>query len=452
LEVKTIMDTWTLQKGFPVITVIRDYDSNSATVSQSRFLVTFSPEMKETKAGEHTYRWWIPLTFTEADGNFNNTNTRDWMENSTHTKQVTGMPNRNTAVVFNVQQTGYYRVNYDQRNWELLSKQLRRDHTTIHVINRAQIMDDSLNLAKSGLLSYTTALKLTSYLDREVEYIPWVSALSGLSYLNKMLKRTPAYGDFKRYMLRLIDPIYTKLGFTEKKDDSHLDILLRRKVVYWACSMGNKDCNQRAREKFSDWMQTQDPDGEGRNPVSVNLKYETYCTAIEDGDEEEWQFGWERYKSSQVASEKSTILSSLGCTRKVWLLNRYLNMSMTSSSGVRRQDGALVIGSVARNTVGRYLAFDFVQDKWPEVKNYFGGLFTLTRVMKSTMANRNTGYEVTQLKNFRDKYKSDLGSAQRAVNQAIENGEANVIWMKTNYESIWSWIKEQNRASPRSQY
>ena len=46
--------------------------------------------------------------------------------------------------------------------------------------------------------SLQTSLSLTSYLAKETDYIPWSAALSGLSYINKMLKRTPAYGDFKR--------------------------------------------------------------------------------------------------------------------------------------------------------------------------------------------------------------------------------------------------------------
>ena len=32
-------------------------------------------------------------------------------------------------------------------------------------------------------------------------------------------------------MLRLVDPIYRKLGFTSRPDDTHLDILLRKKAV-----------------------------------------------------------------------------------------------------------------------------------------------------------------------------------------------------------------------------
>ena len=39
MDVKTVMDTWTLQMGFPVVTVTRQYGDNTARVEQTRFLV-----------------------------------------------------------------------------------------------------------------------------------------------------------------------------------------------------------------------------------------------------------------------------------------------------------------------------------------------------------------------------------------------------------------------------
>ena len=34
-----MMDTWTLQMGFPLVTVTRQYRDNTARVEQTRFLV-----------------------------------------------------------------------------------------------------------------------------------------------------------------------------------------------------------------------------------------------------------------------------------------------------------------------------------------------------------------------------------------------------------------------------
>ena len=52
------------------------------------------------------------------------------------------------------------------------------------------------------------------------------------------------------------------------------------------------------------------------------MKKLVYCTAIAMGDEREWDFGWERFKNSQVASEKDMILNALTCTKKEGLLKR----------------------------------------------------------------------------------------------------------------------------------
>ena len=39
MDVKTVMDTWTLQSGFPVVRVTRNYEENKATVQQNKFRV-----------------------------------------------------------------------------------------------------------------------------------------------------------------------------------------------------------------------------------------------------------------------------------------------------------------------------------------------------------------------------------------------------------------------------
>ena len=38
ISVKDVMDTWTLQMGYPVVTVTRNYLNNSMKIKQTRFL------------------------------------------------------------------------------------------------------------------------------------------------------------------------------------------------------------------------------------------------------------------------------------------------------------------------------------------------------------------------------------------------------------------------------
>ena len=80
MTVKAIMDTWTLQMGYPLLTVTRDYNG-SVTISQTRFLTednnnnTGSLEEEE----EEEYRWWIPVSYVTPGGDFNRTVPQFWL-------------------------------------------------------------------------------------------------------------------------------------------------------------------------------------------------------------------------------------------------------------------------------------------------------------------------------------------------------------------------------------
>ena len=57
LTVGQIMDTWTLKKGYPVVTLERDYNNNKVKLSQKWFLL--NPEKQSL---ENTEKWYIPFT------------------------------------------------------------------------------------------------------------------------------------------------------------------------------------------------------------------------------------------------------------------------------------------------------------------------------------------------------------------------------------------------------
>ena len=98
--------------------------------------------------------------------------------------------------------TGFYRVNYDAANWKLLIDYLlSENYNKIHPVNRAQLIDDALNLARAGELDYETALDLTTYLSLENDYITWYAALNNLAYLRRRIVGTANFESFKVTLL-----------------------------------------------------------------------------------------------------------------------------------------------------------------------------------------------------------------------------------------------------------
>ncbi|XP_042889263.1 aminopeptidase N-like [Penaeus japonicus] len=441
LSVKKIMDTWTLQMGYPVIKVTRSSDGTSATVTQERFLLVKNLNSTDT----HDYKWWVPLSYTtETSPDFETTKPQRWMMDTEQELTISSLPAKDKWVIFNVQETGYYRVNYDAENWNLIIQQLKDNHESIHVINRAQIIDDVLSLARAGQVSYDTALSVNAYLGKEVEYVPWYSALNNLGYLENMFTRSSGYGNLKTYLLDLLIPLYESVGFDDNLNDPHLDQYKRVKALSWACNLGYQDCVDNSQNLFNTWVQNPS----NTSLISPNLKSTVYCTGVAEGGEEEWNFAWQQYLGSNVATEKSKLLSAMGCTKEVWILSRYLDMAFTEGSGIRKQDASQVFAAVARNDVGRYLAWNYLRDQWEKIADYYGsGLFAIARIIKAATRAFNTKLELAELVLFKEEHAGQLGTATRAVDQAIERTENNINWMDNNYEVIMKWLEDNGYSS-----
>ena len=92
----------------------------------------------------------------------------------------------NAWILANVKHAGFYRVNYDLNNWNLLIEQLNNDHTLIDSTSRAQLIDDSFNLGRAEKLDQLFYLKVLGYLDKETDPLPFAAAFNGLDYIADM--------------------------------------------------------------------------------------------------------------------------------------------------------------------------------------------------------------------------------------------------------------------------
>ncbi|XP_033725116.1 aminopeptidase N-like isoform X1 [Pecten maximus] len=438
-DVKEIMDTWTLQMNFPLVTVTKN-GATGLKATQKRYLRDYNAVDPGTYPSPYNYRWEIPFTYTTSSSPMFYQTDADvkWMRKDSDTIYIANaISSSDTWVIANVKQYGYYRVNYDSDNWAALVDQLKTDPLVIDPVNRAQIINDAWNLAKSGDLPIETALSTVEYLDKEPEYIVWDSAIGELGYVKSMLERTELYGPFSKFMKHKVREPFTKITLNNT-GATHLESYLRATLASQACGYGIDQCVLESKQLFASWLQNPN----APNPIDASLRGTVYCTAIAHGGVEEWDFAYRMFKASNVAGEQGRLMAALACSKETWILSRYLVYSITPDK-IRKQDATSVIVYISNNPIGRALAWDFVRGHWDFLMNeYGGGSFSFSRLLSGLSSKFNTDFEIAQLNDFLEK-NPDMGSGTRAFKQAIEKTNSNVKWMNENYGKVETWLRDQ---------
>jgi aminopeptidase N len=126
----------------------------------------------------------------------------------------------NNWIIGNIQHSGFYRVNYNQHNWNLLIEQLNNNHELIHPINRGQLLDDSFNLGRSTILDQIVFLNITKYLVKELHTIPFQVVLKeGFDYIETMLQSNyTQLVNFQKYCRFIYQNNYNRLAWNTSID------------------------------------------------------------------------------------------------------------------------------------------------------------------------------------------------------------------------------------------
>lgn len=361
LDVATILGPFTDMPGYPVVTVVST-GPRSATLSQKRFFL--NPDTED----DVNPMWIIPITvYHPNDGSDDKA---VFMENFVQTFTVGTSP-----YIINYRQDGYYRVNYDLDNWVALQELMATNPGSIDKLNRAQIYDDSFNLARAQQLDYSVPLELSKALSSEDEYIPMYSALKAIGFLDNMLRQDEGvYPLLQTYVKNLLVGTYNDLGFDAQPDDTYPTVMKRNLVVEWMCLYRYESCVAAAQSSFAAWMNETDPDA--ANPVNVNQRELIYEIAVREAEgREEFDFLLARLPNVVALGETSNILYGLGQTEDVALIEELLDLTVTAGSPIRSSDARYVYRSVGATAVGRGVQFNWLVENYGAIKEYFQDLF-----------------------------------------------------------------------------
>lgn len=231
--------------------------------------------------------------------------------------------------LFNKYQIGYYRVNYDLKNWNKLIEKLNSDSfTDIPQMNRAQLIDDVMTLASDNYISYGIALSLLKYLERETEYMPWRAALNHFDKFDFMLKGSPLHGKFRRFarkILRRFSFEFSPEKYSETANVGLVQSYATELVLDLNCRFKDETC---LRE--TGILVGLEADGWH---VDKSLQITVICNGLKTGDKTDaFTKLFHKLQSSNDQSERLRLIDGLLCSPDRNLLHAFLETTLINTT------------------------------------------------------------------------------------------------------------------------
>ncbi|KAE8741352.1 hypothetical protein FOCC_FOCC013119 [Frankliniella occidentalis] len=419
-SVKSIMDSWTLRTGFPVLTVTRDYGAGTAKVAQERFLVATNANESTAPVaqGEAACCWGVPLWVktvplcsnrTTSGCNSSSTEELLWLLRAEVT--LAGLPPGPGGLLLNGARAGYYRTNYDATNWAMLTESL----DSLTDLERAGLVDDALALAGAGRLGYDVPLALLQRLPRDAPSLAWVAALPWLAKLTHLLHGVPAGGAagsggdnaFTRWARALAgDLLRVSEGLRLSTDP--VDHAFVSRVQLWACGLGVPGC-----------LGTTGPSREARQGFDASVLCKAQKTEKEWGD-----------VLSKYLSENPAFIPKLAeCIQSQEAAKGMLELAALETNHEQLTEDLLE--KLTANPYSYNAVVDFLKDNWMQLQAKFGTIDD--EIAKSILPYVKNENQIIQLEKMISSKKNG---------HLMNEGKHNVWWLQYQAEKLLEMVNK----------
>lgn len=339
LNVRDLFGSWSNQKGFPLLKVTRNYENGSVTISQERYTQVYRPDEIDPST------WWIPYNFASANNpEFDDTTPSNWLPKGT--REILIEPNNETQwkntdwLLFNRQQTGFYRILYDEENYKLVNKALNsNERKKIHPLTRSQYLNDLYEFVRSGRLKPQVLIEALRYLKDETSYAPWVSAINAITELKQIFEAKNKSDDFNKFVVKLATPFYRNKTLNAVKGEGPLDISARSIAVNLACEFGVSQCLNETYKKFKNFIEH----GTGLSPDNRGL---IFANGIRSAKSNEIEIFLIYFLNNNLTCVRKEAIASFSNIRKSSDIEQILDKTIEGSANLSKSEQLAIIDSI----------------------------------------------------------------------------------------------------------
>nr|XP_050853793.1 thyrotropin-releasing hormone-degrading ectoenzyme-like [Vespula vulgaris] len=420
LSMRNIMKNWTDHAGFPVVHVLRNNDTGLVELTQERF---YRDGLNPRGTSEEL--WCIPLTWTiESDQRFDGTLPKAWMLERRMVINDTGLSEaifNNQWILFNINQTGLYRVNYDVENWRLLTNRF----DILPERTKLQILNDAFAMFNAGLLDQAFLWKILLKFNIDTEETVWLSVKTALEYIEYRLWDSHV---FEFVSCKLVDDVYLSKAENLFETDIETWSTFQFELTKWACSVGHKTCIKSVLN-FVDELLRNDTSINIADDLSREFRLWAYCTYVKFSSEEQWSKLLAKYHEPKE-NDKFSLAYALGCTLNITLIERYLSSISLENKNWKNNENQYIeitLTAIANNPSAFNLAMVFIEQLENLDKSYgniedYDPLVKIFYGFSTTMDQEENAKWLTRFKGSRGSKYDTL------IETIINDVKFNVAW------------------------
>ncbi|KAJ4952677.1 hypothetical protein NE237_029509 [Protea cynaroides] len=439
--VNMLMNSWTKQKGYPVVSV--KIVDQKLEFEQSQFL---------SSGSQGDGQWIVPITLCcgsyDARKNFllrtksETLNVKEFIGCSIADDSLSEKGNQGKLdgtecswIKINVDQTGFYRVKYD----DVLAARLRYAMGTnyLSATDRFGILDDSYALCMARKQSLSSVFTLMDAFREELDYTV-LSCLITVSYkvANIATDANPGLADdIKQFFVNLFQYPAERLGWEPKQGESHLDAMLRGEVLTALIQFGHDATQKEGIRRFHAFL-----DDRNTPLLPPNTRKAAYVAVMQHVSTSN-RSGYESllrvYRETDLSQEKGRIIGSLASCPDTGIVLEVLNFLL--SNEVRSQDAVF---GLAVSKQGRETAWQWLKDNWDHISKTWGSGFLITRFVSAIVSPFSTEDKAKEIQEF---FASRMKpSIARTLKQSLERVHINAKWVQSirSEDSLAELVKE----------
>lgn len=373
--VKSVMDIWTKNVGFPVISVSENPESSSINLKQNRFLRT-----GDVRPEEDQVLYPAMLGLRTKDGVDENTML-------TEREREFKVPDLDFFKL-NADHSGIYRTSYTPERLTKLGKAARDGLLTVE--DRAGMIADSGALAASGYQKTSGMLSLLQGLDTESEFVVWNEILTRIGTLRAawIFESKETQDALKAFQRSLVSNKAHQLGWDFSENDDHI-LQQFKALMFGSAGMAEDPVVIKAAQDMFARFAAGDV-----SAIHPNIRGSVFTIVLKHGGVSEYEVVLERFRHAPTSDEKTTALRCLGAASDPALIKRTLGLAMGDE--VKNQDIYMPLGGLRNHPAGIEARWTWLKENWdtvyqrlPPSLGMLGTVVQLTTVAFSTEAQLN---------------------------------------------------------------